>query len=57
LSVDDATAILNVLRRRFPELITPSSDDICYATQNRQAAVKLIAQEANLILVLGSDNS
>ena len=57
LSVDDATAILNVLRRRFPELITPSSDDICYATQNRQAAVKLIAHEADLVLVLGSDNS
>jgi len=57
LSVDDARAILDVLRRRFPKLVTPSSDDICYATQNRQAAVKLIAQEADLILVLGSDNS
>jgi 4-hydroxy-3-methylbut-2-enyl diphosphate reductase len=57
LSVDDATAILNVLRRRFPKLITPSSDDICYATQNRQAAVKLIAEKADLVLVLGSDNS
>lgn len=57
LSVDDATSILNVLRRRFPELITPSSDDICYATQNRQAAVKLIAQESDLVLVLGSVNS
>ena len=57
LSVDDARAILDVLKRRFPNLVTPSSDDICYATQNRQAAVKLIAQEADLILVVGSDNS
>ncbi len=57
LSVDDARAILDVLRRRFPKLVTPSSDDICYATQNRQAAVKLIAQQAGLVLVLGSDNS
>ena len=57
LSVDDARAILEVLRRRFPKLATPSSDDICYATQNRQASVKLIAQQADLVLVLGSDNS
>jgi 4-hydroxy-3-methylbut-2-enyl diphosphate reductase len=57
LSVDDAWAILDVLRRRFPQLVTPSSDDICYATQNRQAAVKLIAQQADLVLVVGSDNS
>ncbi|HET7215199.1 MAG TPA: 4-hydroxy-3-methylbut-2-enyl diphosphate reductase [Terriglobia bacterium] len=57
LSVDDARAILEVLKRRFPGLVTPSSDDICYATQNRQAAVKLIAQEADLVLVVGSDNS
>lgn len=57
LSVDDARAILEVLKRRFPGLVTPSSDDICYATQNRQAAVKLIAQETGLVLVVGSDNS
>jgi len=57
LSVDDARAILDVLKRRFPRLVTPSSDDICYATQNRQAAVKLIAQQADLVLVVGSDNS
>ena len=57
LSVDDARAIIEVLRRRFPKLVTPSSDDICYATQNRQAAVKLIAQRADLVLVVGSDNS
>ncbi|HEX5413825.1 MAG TPA: 4-hydroxy-3-methylbut-2-enyl diphosphate reductase [Terriglobia bacterium] len=57
LGVDDARAILDVLRRRFPQLQTPASDDICYATQNRQAAVKMIAQEADLVLVVGSDNS
>ncbi len=57
LGVDDAKVIIDVLRRRFPKLVTPSSDDICYATQNRQTAVKLLAQEADLVLVLGSDNS
>lgn len=57
LSVDDARAILDVLKRRFPGLVTPSSDDICYATQNRQAAVKLIAEQADVVLVVGSDNS
>ncbi|MGA8182058.1 MAG: 4-hydroxy-3-methylbut-2-enyl diphosphate reductase [Terriglobia bacterium] len=57
LSVDDARAILDVLKRRFSGLVTPSSGDICYATQNRQAAVKLIAEQANVVLVVGSDNS
>jgi 4-hydroxy-3-methylbut-2-enyl diphosphate reductase len=57
LGVDDANVIIEVLRRRFPKLITPASDDICYATQNRQSAVKLLAEEADLVLVLGSDNS
>jgi len=57
LSVDDASAIIGILKRRFPNLVTPSSDDICYATQNRQAAVKQIARQADLVLVLGSDNS
>ena len=57
LGVDDANLIIEVLRRRFPKLITPTSDDICYATQNRQTAVKVLAEEANLVLVLGSDNS
>jgi 4-hydroxy-3-methylbut-2-en-1-yl diphosphate reductase len=57
LSVDDAGAILDVLKRRFSGLVTPSSGDICYATQNRQAAVKLVAEQANLVLVVGSDNS
>jgi 4-hydroxy-3-methylbut-2-enyl diphosphate reductase len=57
LGVEDANVIIDVLRRRFPNLITPASDDICYATQNRQTAVKLLAEEADLVLVLGSDNS
>jgi 4-hydroxy-3-methylbut-2-en-1-yl diphosphate reductase len=57
LGVDDAREILEVLRRRFPKIVTPSSDDICYATQNRQMAVKLLAKEASVILVLGSENS
>jgi len=57
LGVDDANVIIEVLRRRFPRLIAPASDDICYATQNRQTAAKLLAEDADLVLVLGSDNS
>ena len=57
LGVDDTQEIIAVLRRRFPKLVSPPSDDICYATQNRQSAVKLLAQEADVILVLGSENS
>ncbi|MGO8817153.1 MAG: 4-hydroxy-3-methylbut-2-enyl diphosphate reductase [Terriglobia bacterium] len=57
LGVDDANVIIEVLRRRFPNLTAPASDDICYATQNRQTAVKLLAEDADLVLVLGSDNS
>ena len=57
LGVDDTREIIDVLRRRFPKLATPSSDDICYATQNRQTAVKLLAKDADLVLVIGSDNS
>ncbi|MGE5326278.1 MAG: 4-hydroxy-3-methylbut-2-enyl diphosphate reductase [Deltaproteobacteria bacterium] len=57
LGVDDAKVIIDVLRRRFPKLVTPSSDDICYATQNRQEAVKSLAGDAQLVLVLGSANS
>jgi 4-hydroxy-3-methylbut-2-en-1-yl diphosphate reductase len=57
LGVDDAKVIIDVLQRRFPSLVTPSSGDICYATQNRQTAVKALAHEAQLVLVLGSANS
>jgi 4-hydroxy-3-methylbut-2-enyl diphosphate reductase len=57
LSVDDANVIIEALRRRFPQIVGPSKDDICYATQNRQEAVKDLAQEADLVLVLGSQNS
>ncbi|HEY6291917.1 MAG TPA: 4-hydroxy-3-methylbut-2-enyl diphosphate reductase [Terriglobia bacterium] len=57
LGVDDANAIIDVLRRRFPKLVMPSSGDICYATQNRQTSVKHLAYQAGLVLVLGSDNS
>jgi 4-hydroxy-3-methylbut-2-enyl diphosphate reductase len=57
LSVDDATRIIDRLKARFPQLIGPPKDDICYATQNRQEAVRLIAPECQLVLVLGSQNS
>ncbi len=57
LSVDETMATVNILRQRFPQLQDPPSDDICYATQNRQVAVKKIAPEADLVLVVGSANS
>jgi 4-hydroxy-3-methylbut-2-enyl diphosphate reductase len=57
LSIDDTRHIIEALKRRFPELITPKSDDICYATQNRQNAVKELAQLADAILVVGSPQS
>jgi 4-hydroxy-3-methylbut-2-enyl diphosphate reductase len=57
LSVDDATTIIAALQRRFPSIVGPSRDDICYATQNRQEAVKELVPEANVVLVLGSQNS
>jgi 4-hydroxy-3-methylbut-2-enyl diphosphate reductase len=57
LSVDDAERIIKVLRRRFPQIAGPSRDDICYATQNRQEAVKDIVPEADAVIVLGSQNS
>src|SRR5438552_14460867 len=57
LSVDDAEQIIRVLRRRFPRIVGPSREDICYATQNRQEAVKFLMPEADAVIVLGSQNS
>jgi 4-hydroxy-3-methylbut-2-enyl diphosphate reductase len=57
LSVDETLATVAELRKRFPNLIDPPSDDICYATQNRQVAIKQIAPKADLVLVVGSTNS
>jgi 4-hydroxy-3-methylbut-2-en-1-yl diphosphate reductase len=57
LSVDDTKAVIEVLRRRFPAILGPSRDDICYATQNRQAAVKQLANDVDMVLVLGAANS
>ena len=57
LSVDETLATVAALRKRFPKLIDPPSDDICYATQNRQGAIKQIAGECDLVLVVGSANS
>ena len=57
LSVDETRAIINRLRERFPAIIGPRTDDICYATTNRQAAVKQLAEQCDLVLVIGSRNS
>jgi len=57
LSVDETAETVHALRERFPDLADPPSDDICYATQNRQAAVKVIAAQAELVIVVGSPNS
>ena len=57
LSVDETNETVAALRERFPQLVDPPSDDICYATQNRQAAVKQIAAESDLVIVVGSRNS
>ena len=57
LSVDETIATVDVLQNRFPNLVSPPSDDICYATQNRQAAVKAIAPECEVVIVVGSGNS
>ncbi|MGN6791678.1 MAG: 4-hydroxy-3-methylbut-2-enyl diphosphate reductase [Streptosporangiaceae bacterium] len=57
LSVDETNQTVSALRERFPMLIDPPSDDICYATQNRQAAVKQIAKESDVVIVVGSTNS
>jgi 4-hydroxy-3-methylbut-2-enyl diphosphate reductase len=57
LSVDDANIVIAALRRKFPRIANPPKDDICYATQNRQEAVRELAAQADLVLVLGSQNS
>jgi 4-hydroxy-3-methylbut-2-en-1-yl diphosphate reductase len=57
LSVDDAEVIIVALKRRFPQVVSPSRDDICYATQNRQEAVKALVPGADAVIVLGSSNS
>jgi 4-hydroxy-3-methylbut-2-en-1-yl diphosphate reductase len=57
LSVDDAIAVVAALKRRFPLIVGPKRDDICYATQNRQDAVKFMAPQCDLVIVVGSPNS
>jgi 4-hydroxy-3-methylbut-2-enyl diphosphate reductase len=57
LSVDDAAAIVAALQRRFPQIVGPKKDDICYATQNRQDAVKFMAPKSDVVIVVGSPNS
>jgi len=57
LSVDDASRIINRLKARFPQIVGPPKDDICYATQNRQEAVRILSADADIVLVLGSQNS
>ena len=57
LSVDDASVVISALRTRFPEIQGPKKDDICYATQNRQDAVKALAEQCDLVIVVGSPNS
>ncbi|WP_275554529.1 4-hydroxy-3-methylbut-2-enyl diphosphate reductase [Mixta sp. Marseille-Q2659] len=57
LSVDDTSAVIDALRQRFPNIIGPRKDDICYATTNRQEAVRSLAAEADVVLVVGSKNS
>ena len=57
LSVDDTAEIIDVLRARFPAIEGPKREDICYATTNRQAAVKAVAKDCDLVIVIGSANS
>jgi len=57
LSVDDANVVIAALRKKFPRIANPPRDDICYATQNRQEAVRVLASRSDVVLVLGSQNS
>ena len=57
LSVDDARAVMDALKRRYPQVVGPRKDDICYATQNRQDAVKAVARQSDVVIVVGSPNS
>jgi 4-hydroxy-3-methylbut-2-enyl diphosphate reductase len=57
LSVDDANSMVTALKRRFPKIRGPKKDDICYATQNRQDAVKFMAPQCDVVIVVGSPNS
>ena len=57
LSIDDAASIVAALKKRFPEIAAPKSDSICYATQNRQDAIKILAKDCDLVIVVGSPNS
>ncbi len=57
LSMDDAAAVIRALRARFPTIVGPKKDDICYATQNRQDAVKVLAAQCDVVIVVGSRNS
>jgi len=57
LSIDDAATVVGALRRRFPSIVGPKRDDICYATQNRQDAVKFLAPQCDVVIVVGSPNS
>jgi len=57
LSMDDAARVVEALKQRFPDIVAPKSDDICYATQNRQDAVKSLAGQCDLVIVVGSPNS
>lgn len=57
LSIDDASSIVAALKIRFPKIVAPKSDSICYATQNRQDAVKVLAKDCDLVIIVGSPNS
>ena len=57
LSADDARVVMDALKRRFPAIVGPKKDDICYATQNRQDAVKTLAARCDVVIVVGSENS